>query len=153
MASETMSRKAAYVACNGGDRHKAGACAFGCIGCGVCETVCPSGAVTMVEDLPHIDTDKCTACGKCVQACARKIIRILDMDKPIRIRCSSYEIGKYAEMVCQASCIGCGICAENCPVSAIHVEDNLAFIDYDLCISCGLCAENCPRGAIERLDS
>ena len=37
-----------------------------------------------------------------------------------------------------------------CPVEgkAIHVNDNLAKIDYSKCISCGKCVEVCPRKII-----
>ena len=46
------------------------------------------------------------------------------------------------------SCIMCGTCADNCPVSAISEGDTQYNIDPDACISCGCCAENCPVSAI-----
>ena len=44
-------------------------------------------------------------------------------------------------------CISCGVCASNCPVSAISEGDGKVVIDADTCIDCGACAENCPVGA------
>lgn len=44
-------------------------------------------------------------------------------------------------------CISCGVCASNCPVSAISEGDGKYVIDANTCIDCGACAENCPVGA------
>lgn len=47
------------------------------------------------------------------------------------------------------SCVSCGTCAGECPVSAISEGDGKYVIDADTCISCGTCAGVCPTGAIE----
>src|SRR5699024_1161533 len=47
------------------------------------------------------------------------------------------------------SCVSCGTCAGECPVSAISEGDGKYVIDADSCISCGTCAGACPVGAIE----
>ena len=44
-------------------------------------------------------------------------------------------------------CIGCGACAEACPVSAIAEGDGKYEINADECIECGACAEVCPVAA------
>ncbi|MDE5714946.1 MAG: 4Fe-4S binding protein [Anaeroplasmataceae bacterium] len=45
------------------------------------------------------------------------------------------------------ACIACGACAEQCPVSAITVEEQ-AVVDADTCIDCGVCESVCPVSAI-----
>lgn len=49
-------------------------CSVGCIGCMKCTKVCESDAITVENNLAHIDYSKCTRCGKCADVCPRKII-------------------------------------------------------------------------------
>ncbi|MGN1140747.1 MAG: EFR1 family ferrodoxin [Oliverpabstia sp.] len=46
------------------------------------------------------------------------------------------------------SCTKCGICAKNCPVGAISME-NLTQTDNERCISCMRCISVCPNGSRE----
>jgi len=45
-------------------------------------------------------------------------------------------------------CLGCGLCALNCPQQAIQLFLGQAEIDQSKCNHCYLCLELCPQGAI-----
>ena len=64
------------------------------------------------------------------------------------VACSSQEKGKDVRAVCNRGCLGCGLCAKNCPSSAITMRNNLPIIDYTKCTNCGLCASKCPAKCI-----
>lgn len=79
---------------------------------------------------------------------ARAIESRLEMlNKRIERLKSRIEAGDFKAVIDLNKCSGCGICADNCPVNAILVE-NKAHINHRLCKGCGLCASVCPRDAI-----
>ena len=45
-------------------------------------------------------------------------------------------------------CLGCGLCAENCPAGAISLRWGHAEIDHSQCNRCRLCLDICPQRAI-----
>ena len=54
-------------------------------------------------------------------------------------------------MILEDKCIGCTVCARNCPVSCITGERKKPHsIDPKACIKCGVCFSKCKFGAIER---
>lgn len=65
------------VYCSSKDKGKdvMAACKVGCIGCKICQKVCPSAAITVEDNIARIDSEKCTNCGLCVQRCPKKAIQ------------------------------------------------------------------------------
>ncbi len=46
-------------------------------------------------------------------------------------------------------CVGCGVCRDICPASAIVIEKGKAKIDRKKCIRCFCCQEFCPKSAMK----
>ncbi len=124
-------------------------CQNGCMGLGTCERVCPFDAIHVNDKgLAVVDADKCVACGLCIRACPKAVIAYVPFGQRVIVDCSNREKGRHVRKNCNAACVACGLCEKNCPVDAIHVQDNLAGIDYAKCTSCMICVEKCPTKAI-----
>ncbi|MCD8196656.1 MAG: RnfABCDGE type electron transport complex subunit B [Lachnospiraceae bacterium] len=169
MEAEAAQRKTALVKCAGDCEHTAnqcsyvgiddcraavlaglavGSCSFGCLGLGSCVKACEYDAIHVVNGVATVDTDKCVGCGLCAAACPKGLIEIARADRSYAVRCSNKNRGPEVKKVCTAGCLGCKACERQCEHDAIHVEGNLAVIDYDKCVGCGKCAEKCPTKII-----
>lgn len=128
-------------------------CVFGCLGLGSCVNACQFGALSLDPETgaPVVDEDKCSACGACVKACPRGVIELRSKgvkNRRVYVKCVNKEKGAVARKVCVNACIGCGKCEKVCPFDAVHVENNLAYVDFTKCKACRKCVAECPTGAL-----
>lgn len=123
-------------------------CRFACIGLGDCMDHCAFDAITMVDGIAHINEDRCTACGACVNVCPRSVIKLLPVSQNVIVRCRNEEVARAARESCMRACIGCGRCKRECKYDAIVVENGYARIDHEKCVRCGECAKVCPCNCI-----
>lgn len=124
-------------------------CSFGCMGLGSCVSACAFDAIHIVDGKALVDPEKCVSCGKCVTVCPKKLIDIVQKSKKVHVNCTNQEKGAVAMKICEVSCIGCKKCEKSCKFDAIHVENNVAKIDYEKCKNCKMCSKACPRNCIE----
>jgi RnfABCDGE-type electron transport complex B subunit len=129
------------------------ACFWGCLGHGDCEKVCDFAAITMNEQgLPVVDTEKCTACGDCVDVCPKDLFSLQPMSHRLWVACKNLEHGEDILEACQVGCTACGKCAMDAPGELITMIHNLPVINYAENHNTQIPIQRCPTGAIVWLD-
>jgi CRP-like cAMP-binding protein/Fe-S-cluster-containing hydrogenase component 2 len=98
------------------------------------------------QRLMLIDLDRCTRCDECVQACVNT-----HADGRSRLFLDGPRFDKYLVPTTCRSCLD-PVCMIGCPVGSIHRGNNGQIEIEDWCIGCGLCANNCPYGSIQMHD-
>jgi CRP-like cAMP-binding protein len=93
------------------------------------------------QSLLLIDLDRCTRCDECVRACAAS------HEGVTRLIRDGLRFDKYLVPTSCRSCHD-PLCMVGCPVGSIRRRDTLEIVIEDWCIGCGLCARNCPYGNI-----
>ena len=145
-------KKVAFVKCKGTcDKTRVQYHYFGiddCMGYGSCVKACAFDAIHVVDGVALVDREKCVACGKCVAACPNHLIELVPYRAEHLVQCSSHDKGKDVKAKCDSGCIGCTLCTKQCEFDAIHMDNNVAVIDYSKCTNCGKCAEKCPAKVI-----
>ncbi|MDR0502772.1 MAG: RnfABCDGE type electron transport complex subunit B [Treponema sp.] len=73
-------RNTVRILCNSRDKGRLVRenCRVGCIGCLICQKACKAGAITVADNIAHINYDKCTLCMECVQKCPSKVIKVAE---------------------------------------------------------------------------
>ena len=93
------------------------------------------------QSLLILDLEKCTRCDNCVRACADA------HDGVTRLIREGLRFDKYLVATSCRQCRD-PLCMVGCPVGSIRRRNSLEVIIEDWCIGCGLCAKNCPYGNI-----
>src|SRR6202790_1196281 len=93
------------------------------------------------QSLLILDLENCTRCDACVNACADAHEGITRLVRE-GLRFENFLIATSCRQ-CREP-----ICMVGCPVGAIRRRNSLEVIIEDWCIGCGLCARNCPYGNI-----
>jgi CRP-like cAMP-binding protein len=88
-----------------------------------------------------IDLEKCTRCDNCVRACADA------HDGVTRLIREGLRFEKYLVATSCRQCRD-PLCMVGCPVGSIRRRNSLEIVIEDWCVGCGLCAQNCPYGNI-----
>ena len=123
-------------------------CATACLGFGNCAAACQFDAMHIVDGVAQVDPEKCTGCMACAEACPRNLIVARPYDNKFAVACSNKDKGATTRAICADGCIGCKLCERACESDAVHVDSNLAAIDFSKCVNCGACAAKCPRKII-----
>lgn len=93
------------------------------------------------QSLLVLDLERCTRCDQCVRACAEA------HDGVTRLVREGLRFDKYLVATSCRQCRD-PLCMVGCPVGSIRRRNSLEVIIEDWCIGCGLCAKNCPYGNI-----
>jgi len=93
------------------------------------------------QSLLVLDLERCTRCDACVRACADA------HDGVTRLIREGQRFDKYLVATSCRHCRD-PLCMVGCPVGSIRRRNSLEVIIEDWCIGCGLCAKNCPYGNI-----
>jgi len=93
------------------------------------------------QSLLILDLQKCTRCDACVNACADA------HDGVTRLVRDGLRFEQYLIATSCRQCRD-PLCMVGCPVGSIRRRHSLEVIIEDWCIGCGLCARNCPYGNI-----
>jgi len=93
------------------------------------------------QSLLILDLERCTRCDQCVRACAEA------HDGVSRLIRDGLRWDKYLVATSCRHCKD-PLCMVGCPVGSIRRRNSLEIVIEDWCIGCGLCANNCPYGNI-----
>ena len=123
-----------------------------CVGCGICIRECVGhvlvpavgqyGLEGFMQPVLDYSRGSCVyTCNHCSNICPPNALLPLSLAEKQRTRIGIASVNS-------DSCVGCGICASNCPATAIEIvsgaDGRKAVVSGDHCIGCGVCRNVCP---------
>ncbi len=94
-----------------------------------------------------LDLDCCTRCDECTRGCIQRHgTESHGVPMPRMLR-DGKRFANYMVATACRSC-DTPHCMTGCPVDSIHRGKHMQIVIEDHCIGCGLCASNCPYGSI-----
>ena len=94
-----------------------------------------------------LDLDNCTRCDACTRGCVERHGTETHGIPIPRLLRAGRRLDQFMVATSCRSCTD-PHCMVGCPVDSIHRGKHLQIVIEDHCIGCGLCAENCPYGSI-----
>jgi ferredoxin len=94
-----------------------------------------------------LDLDCCTRCDECTRGCVQRHGTESHGVPMTRMLRDGKRFANYLVATACRSC-ETPHCMTGCPVDSIHRGKHLQIVIEDHCIGCGLCADNCPYGSI-----
>jgi Fe-S-cluster-containing hydrogenase component 2 len=94
-----------------------------------------------------LDLDNCTRCDACTRGCVERHGTETHGTPIPRLLRGGRRLDNFLVATSCRSCTD-PHCMTGCPVDSIHRGNHLQIVIEDHCIGCGLCAENCPYGSI-----
>ncbi len=94
-----------------------------------------------------LDLDRCTRCDQCTRGCVEEHGRQSHGVPIPRLLRDGERFANFVVATSCRSCLD-PHCMVGCPVDSIHRGKHLQIVIEDHCIGCGLCASNCPYGSI-----
>ncbi len=99
------------------------------------------------QSILALDMDLCTRCDECTKGCIQQHGSHTHGVPITRLLRDGLRFGDYLIATACRSCTD-PHCMSGCPVDSIHRGKHLQIVIEDHCIGCGLCASNCPYGNI-----
>ncbi len=109
----------------------------------------PMQPIATTNYLPKINADECVSCGKCEKVCPIEAISMREMPPlEAPVPGTAGQTGSSRAVIASANyASNCG--KETAPSgSPVSRQKKRPVIDESICLGCGVCARNCPKKAI-----